>query len=53
MLNGRKTYIAAALAIGYAAFAYFTGHVDAAAAGQLVETAVLGAFIRHGVSTGA
>jgi uncharacterized YccA/Bax inhibitor family protein len=52
-MNGKKTYITAALAIGYAVFAYLTHHVDLSGAAQLVETAVLGAFIRHGVSTAA
>ncbi|WP_293451093.1 hypothetical protein [Phenylobacterium sp.] len=52
-MNGKKTYFAAVVAIGYAVFAYLNHSIDAAQAGQLVETAVLGAFIRHGVSTGA
>ncbi|MBW8814052.1 MAG: hypothetical protein JF588_11560 [Caulobacterales bacterium] len=52
-MNGSKTYLACALALGYAAFAYFTGHIDAASAGQLVETALIGAGLRHGISTGA
>jgi hypothetical protein len=52
-MNGSKTYIAAGLAIAYAVFSYLTHHIDAGAAGQLIETAVLGATIRHGIQTGA
>lgn len=53
MLEGKKTYLTALVAIGYAVFAYFNHTIDAGAAGQLIETAILGATIRHGVSTGA
>lgn len=52
-MDGKKTYLAAVAAIGYAVFAYLTGHADAGQAGQLIETAVLAGFIRHGIKTGA
>jgi uncharacterized membrane-anchored protein len=51
MLAGYKTYIVAALAIIAAVGAYFTGDETAAQAIQLVITAILGATVRHGVST--
>lgn len=53
MLTGKKTYITAALAVAYAVFAYLNHTIDAAQAGQLIETAVLAGFIRHGVATSA
>jgi hypothetical protein len=52
-MNGKKTYIAVVVSIGYAVFAYFNHSIDAGQAGQLIEAAVLAAGIRHGVSTGA
>lgn len=52
-LAGYKTYIVAAVAVITAVAGYLTGELSAVAAGQAVLTAVLGATIRHGVSTGA
>lgn len=53
MLTGYKTYTTAAIAVGYAIFAYLNHTIDAGQAGQLVETALLGAFIRSGIATSA
>jgi len=53
MLSGYKTYVTAVLAIAGAIAAYLTGEASAMDAAQLVVTALLGAFIRNGVKTGA
>jgi hypothetical protein len=53
MLKGKKTYVTAALTILGAVGGYLTGDLTLAAAAQLVVTALLGAFIRSGVTTEA
>lgn len=57
-MNGKKTYLTAAASLVYAAVGYFlhlqnasTG-LDASTALQIAQVAVMGAFIRHGVSNG-
>jgi len=50
-LNGYKTYIVAALGVVYAISGYFTGHVDANAAMEIIITSLAAAGIRHGMST--
>ena len=49
MLSGYRTYIAAALGALYAIFAWATGHIDANAAVQLIETAAVGAGLRAAI----
>lgn len=49
MLKGKKTYITAAVAIITALATYAVGDATVAQTAQLVFTALLGAFIRHGV----
>ena len=51
MLKGKKTYIAAAVSLAYAAAGYFGGYIEAEAAIQIAQTAIMGAFIRNGVKT--
>lgn len=51
MLKGYKTYITAGLAILTATVTYITGESTAAEALQLGFTALIGAFLRHGVTT--
>jgi hypothetical protein len=51
MLSGYKTYITAGLAVVGAVAAYLTGDMAIADAIQIVVTAVMGAFIRNGVTT--
>lgn len=53
MLKGKKTYITAAVAIVGAVAGYLVGDVSMADAAQLVVTALLGAFVRAGVSSEA
>lgn len=50
MLAGKKTYITAGVAVITAVAAYLTGDATAIQTAQLVFTALLGAFVRHGVS---
>lgn len=50
MFAGYKTYITAALALLGAVAGYLTGDVALNDAIQLGLTAVMGAFIRHGVT---
>lgn len=53
-MNGYKTYLVAAASLIYAGLGYFVLHnMDAGTALTMAQTAVMGAFIRHGVSTGA
>lgn len=49
MLAGYKTYITAGVAVISAVAAYATGEADLMDTANLVFTALLGAFIRHGV----
>ncbi len=49
MLSGYKTYITAALAALGALAAYLVGDASLMDTVQLVVTALLGAFIRHGM----
>lgn len=51
MFKGQKTYITAALAVIGAIAAYLVGDASAIEAAQLVVTALLGAFVRHGVAS--
>jgi hypothetical protein len=51
MLKGYKTYITGALAIAGAAAGYLVGDMALADAVQLGITALLGMFIRAGVTT--
>lgn len=53
MFSGYKTYITAGLAIAGAVAGYLTGDVSLSDAAQLVVTALLGAFVRHGVGKAA
>jgi VIT1/CCC1 family predicted Fe2+/Mn2+ transporter len=48
-LRGRKTYVAAALAVLGAGAGYVTGDATAAQAAQMVLTAVLGATLRNSI----
>lgn len=50
MFSGYKTYIAGAVAVIGALAAYLTGDATAIQAGQLAVTAVMGMFLRAGVS---
>lgn len=49
MFKGYKTYITAGVAIVTAAAAYATGDADLMQTANLVFTALMAAFIRHGV----
>ena len=50
MLKGYKTYITAGVAVISAVAAYVTGDATAMQAAQLIFTALIGAFVRHGVA---
>ena len=50
ILKGKKTYVAATLAVLGAVAGYLTGDIVLTDAVQLVVTAVLGATIRHGIA---
>lgn len=52
-LTGKKTYLLAAASVIYAAAGFATHALSGAEALQVAQTALLGAFIRHGVRTGA
>jgi len=52
MFAGYKTYITAGVAVISAVAAYATGEADLMDTANLVFTALLGAFIRHGVESG-
>lgn len=52
MLAGYKTYITAGVAVISAVAAYATGEADLMQTANLVFTALIGAFIRHGVDNG-
>jgi hypothetical protein len=49
MFKGYKTYITAGVAVITAVAAYATGEADAMQTANLVFTALMAAFIRHGV----
>ena len=49
MFAGYKTYITAGVAVIGAVAAFATGEADAMQTANLVFTALIGAFIRHGV----
>ena len=51
MFSGYKTYILTAVTVIGAVAAYLVGDADIGATIQLVVTALMGAFIRHGVAT--
>jgi hypothetical protein len=50
ILRGKKTYVAALLAVIGAGAGYATGEATAAQAAQMAVTAVLAATLRHGIS---
>lgn len=50
MLQGKKTYVTAVLAIATAIGAWFTGDATAFEAVQMGMTALLAAFVRNGVA---
>lgn len=52
-IAGKKTYITAIGSLIYAAAGYYTHNLDSATALQIAQVAVMGAFIRHGISTSA
>ena len=52
-LAGYKTYIVAAVSLGWAVVGMTFGWLDATAGQHMIETALLGATIRHGIATGA
>lgn len=53
MLKGYKTYITAGVAVITAVAAYLTGDADLMQTANLVFTALMAAFIRHGVEDAA
>ena len=53
MFAGYKTYILSAVTVIGGLAAYLVGDADLAGTIQLVVTALMGAFIRHGVATSA
>ena len=52
-IEGRKTYLVAAASLVFAATGYFTQALTGTEALQVAQAALMGAFIRHGVQTGA
>lgn len=52
MFAGYKTYITAGVAIITAVAGYATGDASAMDTAQLIFTALIGAFVRHGVGNG-
>lgn len=52
-ITGKKTYIAAALAVVAAALTYVQGEATLIEAAQLAFTAIIGAFLRAGVAKAA
>ena len=52
MLSGYKTYITAVVSVVGAVGAYLSGDMSIADAAQIVVTALIGAFVRKGVSNG-
>lgn len=52
-MNGKKTYLVAGLSAIGAILAALGGQVSYPEAAQLIVTAVMGATIRHGVTTEA
>jgi hypothetical protein len=52
-IEGKKTYLVAAASLIYAASGWYTQALSGAEALQIAQAAVMGAFIRHGVQTGA
>lgn len=53
MLKGYKTYVTAGVTVITAVAAYLVGDASLTDTAQLVVTALMGAFIRHGVSQSA
>lgn len=51
MFSGYKTYILTGVTVIGAVAAYLVGDADIGVTVQLVVTALMGAFIRHGVAT--
>tara|TARA_R110000868_G_C10960758_1_gene768470 strand:+ start:2641 stop:2793 length:153 start_codon:yes stop_codon:yes gene_type:complete len=49
MFAGHKTYITAGVAVLSAVAAYLVGEADIMEAGQLIFTALLGAFVRNSI----
>lgn len=52
ILEGKKTYVTALVAIVSAIAALLTGDASIADTAQIVLTAILGATIRRGITTG-
>ena len=52
-IEGKKTYLLAAASLLYAASGYYTHALSAPDALQIAQAALIGAFVRHGVTTGA
>lgn len=50
-LNGYKTYVLAILGLVYAISGFFTGHIDANTAMELILGSGGLATLRHGIST--
>lgn len=50
-MAGYKTYLVAAATVAYAVGGYFIGQLDGTAAITLISGSLMGAFIRHGVTT--
>lgn len=50
-LTGYKTYIVGIGSIAWAGIGLYLGHLDAASAEKIIETALLGMTIRHAIST--
>ena len=48
-LHGNKTYLTAAASVAYAVLAYYTGHMSSDDMVQMIQAALLGCFIRHGM----
>lgn len=49
-LAGKKTYLAAAAGLAFAALGVVTGHLDPAEAGKLAWEAALFIFVRLGIA---
>ncbi len=52
-MAGSKTYIVAALTVAYAVGGYLLGYLDATTMMGILTPALLGATIRHGITTEA
>jgi hypothetical protein len=50
-MNGYKTYIIAVASAIWAGVGMYMGWLDSATGQHMIETALLGAAIRHGIAT--